>query len=377
MSNPVDAAVQAIGATPQAASEGASLAPLLRLVRPHRPDALIAPHAWDAIEVAGSSLPPTTEFGFECHFLSGGSSVDLVTRVSRTDGSASLLARRDPSSPLPKPAGADDFWPRIVELCARWCSPGTVPAFAFEALWLEYDANDLRQMLPQPSLAFLYVAAAAQQSLNDTVADAIARTLPMLAGGPTDDRLSDTIAGCVRALAPPSALCHFGLSLARGGSEIRVCFRLQSDALALGLAALGLAAMTPLVADILASVHPDCRVMLQVALTPEVSPRLGLEISAADPVGWRSILAFLLARNLCTQEEAASIVRWTSSPTELKGSFPWPPLGAGVLPHNPDAYAEGAAWRALSHVKLSVSMDQQMKAKVYLYAGVVWPNAIG
>jgi hypothetical protein len=278
---------------------------------------------------------------------------------------------------LPARADADDFWPRIVELCARWCSPDTVPGFAFEALWLEYDANDLRRLLPQPSLAFLYVAAAAQQSLDHTVADAVARTLPILAGGPTDDRLADTIAGCVRALAPPSKLCHFGRSLARGGSEIRVCFRPQPDAIGPGLAALGLGAMTPLVANILTSLDPNCRVMLQVALTPEVAPQLGLEISSSGPAGWKTILASLLARNLCTPEEAAAIVRWTSAPTELNGSLPWPPVGAGRLPGNPSALAEGTAWRVPSHIKLSVSMDHEMKAKVYLYAGVVWPRAIG
>ena len=94
------------------------------------------------------------------------------------------------------------------------------------------------------------------------------------------------------------------MTLARVGSEIRVCVRLPPCAIARNLTALGLGAMVQLVADILEPLDDSCRVTLQLALAPAIAPRLGLEISSASPVGWKTILACLLARNLCTPEEA-------------------------------------------------------------------------
>ena len=348
---------------------GLSLAPLLHQLRPQRPDALIALPMWQAIEIASSRLPPTSEFGFECHLLTGGQRADLVTRVRRSDGSASILACRTPSDPE-----AGDFWSPAIELCSRWCSPGAAPGFAFEAFWLEFDAKDLQSRFPQPGIAFLYVAAAAQRSLDATIADAIERTLPILAGRSLDDRLADAIAVCVGAVTPRSALSHFGVALARGGSEIRVCFRLPLGAIAPNLAALGLGSMAHLVADILAPLDDSCRVTLQIALTPAVAPRLGLEISSASPVGWKTILACLLARNLCTQQEASAIVRWTSDAGS--NGLPAPRVEADRLPDDPNTFAKATLWRVPSHIKITVSADHQISAKAYLFAGAAWPATV-
>jgi hypothetical protein len=132
--------------------------------------------------------------------------------------------------------------------------------------------------------------------------------------------------------------------------------------------------MAHLVADILAPLDNSCRLTLQIALTPAVAPRLGLEISSASPVGWKTILACLLARNLCTPEEASAIVRWTSD----AGSDGLPGLRveADRLPDDPGAFARATLWRVPSHVKISVSADHQISAKAYLFAGAAWPATV-
>lgn len=364
--------VEEVGTASQAAWPGLPLAPLLRRLRPQRPHALIAPFMWDVIEQAGKLVPATSEFGFECHLLSDGSRADLVVRVSRTDRSASMLSRLH-SSRLGDQAS---IWPRVIEFCSHWCSADTAPDSASEALWLEFDARELHNPLPQPSIAFLYVAAAARRSLHGTVTDAIERTLPMLTGKATDDRLANAIITCIGAVAPSCELSHFGVELARSGSEARICFRSVRDAIGPSLTALGLGAMADHVADILAPLDETCRVTLQIALTPAIAPKLGLEIGSSTAAGWNSILACLLERNLCTLAEATAIVRWASDPGELNGSFPWPPVGAGWLSDDVSRFAEATIWRLPSHVKLSVSAGHQISAKAYLYVGAVWPTVI-
>ena len=114
---------------------------------------------------------------------------------------------------------------------------------------------------------------------------------------------------------------------------------------------------------------------LQLALTPRLAPRFGLEFGSSSAGGWKTILAGLHAAGLCTLPEVAAIAGWVSDPAALPGSFPWPPLGAGRLPADPRALADASGWRLPSHVKLSVSPDQPVTAKAYLYAGFVWPGA--
>ena len=102
MSKPIHAPVESGGMASGPALPGLSLAPLLHQLRPQRPDALIALPMWQAIEIAGSRLPPTSEFGFECHLLTGGQRADLVTRASGavTDRLPSLPATLHP---IPRP----------------------------------------------------------------------------------------------------------------------------------------------------------------------------------------------------------------------------------------------------------------------------------
>lgn len=128
--------------------------------------------------------------------------------------------------------------------------------------------------------------------------------------------------------------------------------------------------MAQLVADILVPLDNSCRVTLQLALAPAIAPRLGLEISSASPVGWKTILACLLARNVCTPEEAAAIVRWTSDPGS--NGLPGPRIEADRLPNDPKILANATMWRVPSHIKISVSADQQVSAKAYLFAGAAW-----
>jgi len=354
--------------------DAASLAPLLSALTRHRPDALIAPSMWQTIETAAKRLPPTSEFGFECHLLSGGSRVDLVTRISRSDGSAAIMAGGNARYPLPTGLDAGKFWPHIIDLCARWCSSGTSPDFAFDALWLEFDAGDMLAGHTQPSVAFFYVDAAAARSARDTIADIVDRVLPAMREGARDDRLAGAIAACLDATAPKSRLSHIGIPLARGGTETRVCLRLPRETVGPGLAALGLGATADHIAGAMALLDASCHATLQLALTPGVALGFGLEIGSSSAAGWKTILACLHAGGLCTPVEAAAIAGWTSDPAALGGTFPWPPLGAGRLPANPRAAADAIAWRLPSHVKLSFPADRPVSAKAYLYAGCVWPR---
>lgn len=311
--------------------------------------ALASDTARAGLRSLAASMPPTSGLGFECRLgADGGHLVDLCIRLAPYDGSTARAAGQ--GGPM-------------AALCRAWCAQNASP---FETLWLEYDAGSGSR----PGLVFLSLA----------TGPAPARALDMLADDPV---LGGVLAMAAapwpqaaavidRRIAPHGRLRHIGVPLARAGGAIRICHHVTAAALGSYLNDAGLAGRAAAIAAVLQPIVPSASTLcLHLDVGLAVGPRIGVEVVGGDADGWRRLFAGLQAAGLCSEAQGRAADQWSSVPERLRDN----PAGFSCrLPTHPEAFAQPLVLRALNHVKLVFTPEGGATAKLYLYAGLVWPD---
>ena len=343
-----------------------SLRNYINIIAPYMPPQLLASERLGEISRLAATLPPSSNFGFECRLGSASSAADLLLAVIPSDGSLWAWAQRRVEG-VPAPEG----WASVQRFLSDW--HGGDPGFrAVYDTWLEFDLEEPAGESLVPSFFFGF-----DHKQGENHPDVTEHLLAYLRDAPLTDGHRAALRRCYGALPPGAQIFQVGLMLSRPVQAVRLCVR--------GLAFSNIAAYLKGLrwsgaADVLRShIEPLIpfidNVGVDLDVTNTVLPRIGLECSISDgPTGRAKVgalLGQLVSQGHCTEEKMRAIGDWLGYCSERTDRGSWPAhllkaserLGPGVA----SAFA-----RTLNHIKLSYEPDGTVTAKAYLGVRHYW-----
>lgn len=337
------------------------LDPLLTLAN-QRPDTLISESAWARITRLTAGLPGgcSSFFGFECPLGTDAEHVDFLFCSTRDEGHTQVLAATAPRD-------SDPAWRAVRALCTAWDGPGG-ELDGLHNLWLEFDVGSRPQAhaVERPSLFFGLQPHGAGLTLAS-------RALGLVEPAALSGARAALLTRLFEALPDAAYVFQIGVMLARDAPAIRVCVRqIEADNVATLLTRLGWAGDRAALMDLLASLALRAeRVDLDLDLGDEVGPRIGLECypGSDDAVAARlsALTDWLVARELCSTQQAAALVRYQGLTHPRAVSTPWPASWLRVARARGETY-ESCVCRWVHHVKLVFEDGAPRAAKAYLAA---------
>lgn len=335
------------------------LEPLLTVAN-QRPDALISESAWVRMTRLAAGLPGgcSSFFGFECPLGTDAEHVDFLFCSTREEGHTRVLAAAAP--------GATDLaWQAVRALCAAWNAADAELA-GLHNLWLEFDVGSRPQAhaVERPSLFFGLQPRSAGPALAS-------RALGLVEPAALTGARAALLTRLFEALPDSAHVFQIGVMLARDAPAIRVCVRqIDVNGVAGLLTRLGWTGDHAALLDLLASLALRAeRVDLDLDLGDEIGPRIGLECypGSDDAVAARlsALTDWLVARELCSTQQAAALVRYQGLTHPRAVSTPWPASWLAVARARGDEY-ESCVCRWVHHVKLVFEAGAPRAAKAYL-----------
>jgi hypothetical protein len=352
-----------------------SLAHTLDALAAYLPPVLVSPGGYGAAREVAAQLPAAlTRWTYlECRLGGRPAPVDVIVEVDAA-GRDILTGANRALAPGPALAAAP-VWARVLEVCRRWADPASPLGRWVECVWLEFDVGERPgAALPGVFIGFSRRAYAAG-SADERCARA-AEALEVLLGAPLGAGRLDALRRCYRHLPDGASVLYAGSLLPRGDGALRVC---ASGIGARELPGFLRAAGWPGPYEPLVTILPELHAaregaaardpaLLHLDVGPEgVRPRMGLEYvfgrreQARGRLAETAFVEHLVARGLCTREEAAALAAFPGCATEQ-------------LPHE--------LWRSLvvrrvNHVKLVFDAGRPLEAKGYLVLhNRFWKHAV-
>ncbi|MER7044954.1 hypothetical protein [Streptomyces jumonjinensis] len=343
----------------------ATLAGRLAAIAPHLPDALLPRPAYQAARTAAGLLPEAASrfFGLECGLGAGAERLGFLACVSRGEGAA--LART-PIPPALDDAGART-WAALRRFAAEWDRPGSPHHRSVLNLWLEFDLEGAAVCrTPSAFLGARGVLGADQKP----AAHLLAGRLEEL----TRSRLAPGTRACLaRCLAPLPAgagIFQAGLMSSRTPSALRICVTgLRHQDIVPYARAAGWPGDSARAGRLVAGAGAATdRIDVDLDLTEEVGPTLGLELSfvpkrrpGREP-RWARLVDELVRTGLSTRPAGDALLGFAGHDR----IEPSPAAGPG-------GRIEVLA-RGLNHLKLTLRPDGGCSAKAYLSVRhLSWP----
>lgn len=343
------------------------MAPLLGAARPHLADALVDAAGFAGVSAAARLLPALSGAILECRLAEGDATADLSIRLLTTDGGRERFACVDADPGVPREWLAVPEWRRVRDFCRAWADVRSPLHGQVETAWLEFDSPTLGEAVPRPCVFFSTPALppAPLQAL-------IGRAAATLLGQPLPRGTRVNLRRCLDALPAHAALTFIGLMLARATGTVRVCAGMRAGEVAGYLAAIGWSHPMAQVKWALERVarDPAAPVIVNLDVGDTLLPTLGIEVKADAAASWPVIMDRVMSLGLCTPGKAAAALQWPGYDAALQGMKP----GVDTTLGPPPAGAAGAMQvRTINHMKVVTHPDRPPIAKVYLYAGFVWP----
>jgi hypothetical protein len=345
------------------------MASLLAAARPHLAGALVDAAGFAGVSLAARLLPALSGAILECRLAEDDATADLSIRLLTTDGGRERFAGVDADPGFPCEWLAVAEWRRVRDFCRAWADVRSPLHAQVETAWLEFDSPTLGEAVPRPCVFFSTPALPAPR-LDALIGQAVATLL----GEPLPRGTRVNLRRCLDALPADAALTFIGLMLARATGTVRVCAGMRAGEVAEFLAAIGWSHPTAQVEWALGRVARDPAASLVVTLDvgETILPTLGIELKADAAASWPVLLDRLVSLGLCTAAKAAAALQWRGYDVALRGMKP----GVDTTPRPPSsgpAAATAMQVRTINHVKVVTHPHRPPIAKVYLYAGFIWP----
>lgn len=320
-----------------------TLADVMKVVRPHLPEALVSPEYQARIAAIASYLPVARTSGFECRLAEQTARADFQMGFTPEESRRALAV--DPTL-----FSAHRGVARFME---DWLEPESLLHQGISHSWFEFDLLPDEATPLHPGMLFCHFTP------NAAPLPLLATSLDLLLGLDLHQPLADCLAHL-----PPTAIFGFGVPLARPVKVARLCLYLTTQAeVEAILTRLNWPSALDAVNPILAAT-PYEALRLYLDLTEGgIYPRLGLELhpqASKRPrvsTEWEHLLNYLVVQGLCLPEKQAGLLAWP---------------GQGYI----DLNFPHVIYRALSHVKITYAPDQPLEAKAYFGLNIIRLNAI-
>ncbi|MDY7228269.1 hypothetical protein [Hyalangium rubrum] len=340
----------------------------LDIVAPHVPQRLIDVNSMNRLAELAATLPPSSNFGFECKLGSPAPTADFLIAVIASDGSRGAWAEeaRQARGRRSHPA-----WEKVQRFLADWerSEGGFEPIYD---TWLEFDMDGQDSEEPVPSFFFGF-----DHTRNDNYPDTTRTMVERLRAAPLPSAGLDTLSACFKELPQRAQVFQIGLMLSRPTDAVRLCIkRLTAEQIATYLSHIGWPGSVAVLQRQLESIAPLVDGMgLDLDIGQSVLPKIGIECSIRDGSDGRDKVKAFLERlsteGYCTPGKGTAILEWLGLCTERTDRERWPAhlikASEGLGPEVLSSFA-----RTLNHIKINYESDQEIAAKAYLGVRHYW-----
>ncbi len=322
---------------------------VVRPLRRHLSPDLVAPPAFDWICALCDRFPPGSGLILERRLDDDAATVDLSLRFDMVE----IRAGKASSGP------AHTAGERLRQMVTggEWPDGGLA--------WLEFDHAAGPAGTPS---VFVSLADPGGRT------EAIVRAAEILGARPLGAAVARRLRQVLRTLPASPTPLQIGLMLGRPNPALRICAAMRRDEIPSALDGLGLAHRWPAIADCLAQpgLADAAPLRLDLDVREDLGPVLGVEIAPDSAAGWSRHLHALAALGLCRSSEIAGLEAWPGHDGRLHGLR----VEDTSLRPPADAAAHALQVRTLNHSKLVFAPGRPVRAKIYLYAGFVWPRGV-
>ncbi|HIK08995.1 MAG TPA: hypothetical protein IGS52_01800 [Oscillatoriaceae cyanobacterium M33_DOE_052] len=367
---PLGAFVPAI-ALPQVVLMSYYLVDYLRVITPYLGTALVSPTALARVTRACQILEPTWDALLECDLGLDAWGVDLAVHL--------------PDKPLDLPAKMTRVlaWQRLQRLCRERNQVKT--QFGTDtSIWLEFSWQGENEAIPIPRAYLSWPEEEPHLSHHEAAVncDLTATLMGQICGHPMPGKMQKHLRQCLEALPVGGCILYQGFVASSGGQ-----LRLNVS----GIPLLGVGEylreinwpgrsdrVEALTRELAGKVQ---RLALELELGPTLGAKLGIECfvrpKSDSRFSWLPLLNYLVENRLCTSAKCSELLRWPGFSTSIDSAAPWP-NNLALVSEFLAGRAEGAMFRDIDRIKLTLHADQSLDAKAYLWFAPDWlePTAI-
>ncbi len=341
-----------------------SLAGVFDRMRPHLPEALVPPPAFERLRALASTLPGTltNRIYIECRLADGEERVDVVIGVHEPNRPV-LQAASSVAFALPGLGVVDHpVWRGARRFCDAWSDAARPYRDGVHGIWLEFDL-DASHAAGGDHVPGVFVSFDTSVLEGRMPVEAAIASLEIVKQRRLAPDVRRALVACLDRLESPAYLAYLGVMFPRGDEAVRVCVMgLGGDRLIAYLRAIGWPGSTAALSRQLDSLRCDdlpdparTVAMLHFDVADRVGKRLGFEFcfDRRSQLGGRlledGVLRRLGALHLCSPSKREALHAWLGRSVETFDHECWPSV----------------ALRRVNHVKVTVE-DGVLEAKTYL-----------
>jgi len=333
---------------------------LMALFNPHI-ERIVPVDSFARIKQIGEKLPPLPGAILEYHLGDTKPRVDFSIRATSNYFGRDLLADANTNKGTKKIFQTNSNWQSIGVFLNKWADKTTLTNKTIENVWLEFDNEKEKGLLPTPSL-FFDIDRKNQLSL-DSKLEVVETALQHLQEAPSTACLLN-IRHCLNLVPNTAQLYYIGKMFSRKTAALRLCILgMKPKEIPFYLSSIDWAGNMQEVGLLLKKYTQHvASFILDLEIADTLQNKLGLEVSldARKPILWDDFFSLLVKHGYCSKEEAVKLLGWRGKVSMPKGSFQ---QKLSKLMNREVRYLI----RRINHVKFGVNKNGELSVKVYLY----------
>lgn len=338
------------------------------------------------------TIPAVSEGVFECYLGSSTPRTDFsVTFTPQNQGREALA---NYSEPLASLLSTNPVWNRVNDFCKHWADVKSPLYENVAHIWLEFDLDrkvSKVSKVPEPSL-FFYPTSIKGKEEKLSLPNGISyktnwitdEALRLLLGNFLPDKVKKEVLTCFELLPPTGKVYQIGVMLPRKSEcqAIRLCVKgLVNEQIIEYLKNIGWSGSIKHLSSILSELERLVDVvMLSFSVEDNVLSRIGFECyfdsQPKKSPRWQVFLNYLVKHQMCTLQEAKTLLDWSGYSIEKFNQELWPSNFAKASTFVYPSF-KSTFIRFLNHIKIVYQPEQPLQAKAYLWFGHRWLSSSG
>lgn len=322
-------------------------------------------------------IPTVSDVILECRLTKELSNTDISIAFSKD--SKDMVSRYFDT--MSKIIDTSLSWEKVDKLVKKWVDKNSVLYGNIESIWLEFDANNTVDALPEPSVFF-----APFKSVHTEIHDGFARynwvipeVLEWLMPNLINNKTRKCLENCFDFLPVGSSIAYVGVMLPRKSESnaVRLCVQHISILKVIDyLTSVGWVDLNKELEILLIelAVFTDY-VVISLSIDNIIQTKIGIECYIDKQPNftskWQSFFDFLVRRNLCIADKSNSLLEWPGYTEEKSCREQWPEnLSSASTFVNSNL--RSAIVRTINHIKIVYQPLMPLEAKAYLWFGHRW-----
>jgi hypothetical protein len=309
----------------------------------------------------------TSFFGFETRMNNRTANSDFLFAVSSKKGERELLNNLFTSGKLPQSFLSEKEWKNIEKFVTTWVDPDSTLYDNVLGVWFEFDLINDSTQVPVPCIFLHTIPLQVDNTKEMQCCTWLTQSaLPLLIGRSLSPTIESQVLKAIRQLPKGASVFQVGVMLSRSITGVRLVFnKIEEKDILPYLKKLGWSDTKEGLSSLIEELqNQGMHIVLHVTIGENgIEPKIGLECSFYpfryhNETKWPEFFEYLIQKGWCLPEKKNALLGFSG----IKQEDPQEkllPISSMRLSNTP------ALVRYISHVKLVITPDHPIEAKVY------------